>query len=166
MPEELDPKIDQLTDTSEEIAQLRQVVKKHKVYWMVQELVNTNEKGDKVKNGFVLALVGTNYEVSDEDKPSEIFGNLERIAEWLMPKENPEVRFQIKRHDSAFFYVPGDDRDPTRRNFVVSLRVLHRAGFHRPIDKYQIQAIKEVEKKLKTLGSPKQGWKGSSEEGT
>jgi hypothetical protein len=164
MPEELDQRTDQLMDSSKEISQLKQIVKKHKVYWIVQEMINTNDKGDKVKNGFVLALVGTRDKVSGKSKTSEIFNNLDRIAQWIMPKENPEVRFETQRHNSIFFYIPGDDRDEDRRNVVVFLLVWHREGFHRPIDKYQIEAVKEMEKKLKSIGSPKDRWKGSSEE--
>ncbi len=161
MPEEIEPKTDPLMDANKGIAQVKQIVKKHKVYWIVQELINVNETGDKVKNGFVLHLVGTRDEVSDEGKTSEIFRNLYRIAQWIMPKENPEVRFEIRQHDSVFFYLPGDDRDENRRDLVVSLRVLHHEGFHRPIDKYQIEAIKEMEQKLKNIGSPKERWKES-----
>ncbi|MGB7291069.1 MAG: hypothetical protein WBD99_02720 [Thermodesulfobacteriota bacterium] len=164
MPEELEPKTDQLMDAKKGIAQLKQIVKKHKVYWIVQELININEAGDKIKNGFVLHLVGTRDEVSDESKTSEIFKNLDRIAQWIMPKENPEVRFEIRQHDSVFFYLPGDDRDENRKNLVVSLRLLHHKGFHRPIDKYQIEAIKEMEKRLKNIGSPKDHWKTSFQE--
>ena len=164
MPEGLEPKIDQLIDSNKEISQLKQIVKKHKVYWIVQEMINTNEKGDKVKNGFVLALVGTRQKVSDKGKTSEIFDSLDRVAQWIMPKENPEVRFETKRHNSIFFYIPGDDRDEDRRNVVVSLWVLHREGFHRPIDKHQTEAVKEMEKRLKSIGSPKDRWKESSEE--
>ncbi len=161
MAEELDPKDDQLTDTNKEIAELKQIVKNHKVYWIVQEIINVNEKGDNVKNGFLLALAGTLREVSDESNTSELFANLERIARWIMPKENPQVRFEIKQLDSEFFYLPGDDRDLNRRNFVVSLHVLHHQGFNRPIDKYRIEAVKEMENKLKTIGSPKERWKES-----
>jgi hypothetical protein len=161
VPEELDTKDGRLTNANDEIAELKQIVKKHKVYWILQELVNINEKGDKTKNGFVLYLVGTHDEVSDESKTSEIFKNLDRIAQWIVPEETPEVRFEIREHDSVFFYLPGDDRDENRKNHVVSLRVLHREGFHRPIDKFQIEATKEMEKKLKSIGSPKDRWKQS-----
>ena len=161
MPEELEPKTKQLMDANQEIAELKQIVKKHKVYWIEQELINTNEKGDKVKNGFVLYLVGTRGEVSDEIKTSKIFKNLDRIAQWIMPKDSPEVRLEIRKIDNVFFYLPGDDRDEDRKNHVVSLRVLHREGFHRPIDKFQIEATKEMEKKLTNIGSPKDRWKQS-----
>jgi hypothetical protein len=81
-----------------------------------------------------------------------------------MPKENPEVRFEIREHDSVFFYLPGDDRDESRKNHVVSLRVLHHKGYHQPIDKFQIEATKEMENKLKNIGSPKERWKESLQE--
>ena len=162
MPEGSDPKDDRLMNDNQAIAELKQIVKKHKVYWILQELININEKGDKIKNAFVLYLVGTRGEVSREIKTSEILTNLDRIARWIMPDENPEVRFEIREIDSAFFYLPGDDRDEDRKNHVVSLRVLHREGFHRPIDKFQIEATKELEMRLKSIGSPKDRWKVSS----
>jgi hypothetical protein len=164
MQEELEPKSDQLMNASQEIAELKQIVKKHKVYWIVQDLININDTGDKVKNGFVFHLVGTCDAFSDEGKAAEIFKDLDRIARWIMPKENAEVRFEIREHDSVFFYLPGDDRDKDRKNHVVSLRVLHHEGFHRPIDKFQIEATKEMEKRLKSIGSPKDHWKQSSHE--
>lgn len=161
MPEESDSKNVQLSDAKQEIAELKQIVKKHKVYWILQEMININEKGDKTKNGFALYLVGTHDEISDEGKTSEIFKNLDRIARWILPEENAEVRIEIREVDSAFFYLPGDDRDEERKNYVVALRVQHREGFHRPIDKFQIEATKEMEKKLKDIGSPKDRWKES-----
>ncbi len=164
MPEELDSKDDRSTNPSDGTAELRQIVKKHKVYWILQELININDKGDKTKNGFALYLVGTHDEISDGGKTSEIFKNLDRIARWILPEENAEVRIEIREIESAFFYLPGDDRDEDRKNHVVSLRVLHREGFHRPIDKFQIEATKEMEKKLKRIGSPKDRWKQSFRE--
>ena len=164
MPEETEPKTDQLMDASQEIAQLKQIVKKHKVYWIVQDLINVNETGDKVKNGFAVHLVGTRDEFSDESEASEISKNLHRIATWIMPKENSNVRIEIRHHDSVFFYLPGDDRDETRKNLVVSLQVLHQKGFHRPIDQYQIESVKEMEKMLTSIGSPKDRWKQSLHE--
>ena len=164
MSEELGPKTEPLMDANQEIAHLKQIVKRHKVYWIEQEIININESGDKVKNGFVIHLVGTHDEVSDEGKTSEIFKNLDLIAQWIIPKENPEVRFEIREHDSVFFYLPGDDRDEERRNHVISVRVLHHKGFYRPNDKFQIEATKEMEKKLTNIGSPKDRWKQSVHE--
>ena len=164
MPEEIDAKDNRLTNAEDNIAGLKQIVKQHKVYWILQDLININEKGDKIKNGFVLYVVGTRGEVSDEIKTSDILNSLHRIARWIMPEENPQVRFEIHDIDSAFFYLPGDDREEGRKNHVVSLKVLHREGFHRPIDKVQIQATKEMEKKLKKIGSPKDRWKQSIHE--
>lgn len=161
MSEELGPKTEPFMDANQEIAELKQIVKRHKVYWIEQEIINMNESGDKVKNGFVIHLVGTHDEASDKDTASEIFKNLDRIAKWIIPKENPEVRFEIREHDSVFFYLPGDDRDEDRKNHVISVRVLHHKGFQRPIDKFQIEATKEMEKKLTNIGSPKDRWKQS-----
>lgn len=161
MSKELGSKTEQLMDANQEIAELKQIVKKHRVYWIEEEIIDIDESGNKVKNGFVIHLVGTHDEVSGEGKPSEIFKNLNRIAQWISPKENPEIRFEILEYDSVFFYLPGDDRDEDRKNHVMSVRVLHHKGFHRPTDKYQIEAIKEMEKKLTNIGSPKDRWKQS-----
>ena len=160
MSKELGSKTEQLMDANQEIAELKQIVKKHKVYWIEEEIIDIDERGNRVKNGFVIHLLGTH----DEGKPSEIFKNLDRIAQWIIPKENPEVRFESREYDSVFLYLPGDDRDEDRKNHAMSVQVLHHKGFHRPIDKFQIEATKEMEKKLTNIGSPKDRWKQSVHE--
>jgi len=140
---------------------MTEIVNDHKVFWIVMPIELPGGEGAPVRVGMSLALVGTDEEgsaASDEHSQQIVSDKLEELAEWLVPKNYPNVEFEIRRHDTETFYLP-DDLRTKRKNYVVGIRILHKEGFDQPVDEYQTQILKELESRLKELGCPKDHWK-------
>jgi hypothetical protein len=114
-----------------------------------------------VKIGMSLIMAGTGEDKTgarDEKAEMVVSDQLYNLAVWLTPEDNPNVRFEIRRHDDEVFYLP-DDLRTNRKNFFVGIRILHNQQFDMPIDEYQTQILKQFESKLKELSCPKNHWR-------
>lgn len=140
---------------------MAEIVKAHKVFWTVTPIELPGGEDAPVRIGMSLMLVGTDEEgapASEERSQQIVSDKLEELAEWLVPKDYPNVEFEIRRHDTETFYLPADIRTK-RRNYIVGIRIMHKEGFNLPIDESQMQILKEFESRLKELGCPKDHWK-------
>lgn len=143
-----------------EAGQMMRIVRDHKVFWTTVPIELAGGEG-VVRVGMSLALVGTDAEETipgDESEQHHVFDKLQELAEWLVPKDDQNVRFEIRRNDSITFFLP-DDLRTKRKNYVVGLRILHSEGFNMPMDEYQTRILKQLESKLKELGCPNDHWK-------
>ncbi|HLE24733.1 MAG TPA: hypothetical protein VI935_03675 [Thermodesulfobacteriota bacterium] len=153
-----------IISADEEISQLSRIIEEHKVFWITGPIELPDQKsGRRVQVALALVISGTYEETPHDTEIPNVFQKLKRIADWLIPKDNPNVRFEIKIHDSRSFYIPGD-KDTDRRNYALGIQIWHSEGFDRPVDKHQIEVLKEMEEKLKKIGSHKDHWKDSSKE--
>lgn len=137
------------------------IVKDHKVFWMTVPIEIPGEEGTPVHIGMSLILAGTDKNetiTGDEKAETDVSDKLYNLAEWLIPKDNPHVRFEIRRHDDEVFYDPNDLRT-NRKNYFVGIRILHNEQFDVPIDEFQTQTLKQFESKLKELSCPRNHWK-------
>lgn len=140
---------------------MTEIVSSYKVFWTVMPIDLPGGEGSPVRVGMSLALVGTDEEgtqASDERSQQIVSDKLEELAEWLVPTNYPNVEFEIRRHDTETFFLPGD-LSTKRKNYVVGIRILHKEGFDQPVDKFQTQILKELESRLKDLGCPRDHWK-------
>lgn len=141
--------------------EVRRIVRGHKVFWTTIPLELSEGKGEIMRVGMSLVLVGTDADeksiLKEKDGPS-IFDKLNKIAEWLMPEDAPNVRFEVRRNVHAVFYQP-DDLRTNRKNYALGIRILHRGKFDEPMDDYQKDVLNEFQKKLKEIGCPKDHWK-------
>jgi hypothetical protein len=150
--------------TNEEISQLSQIIDEHKVFWITGPIVLPDQNtGRRIQVALALVLSGTYEETPHDTEIPNVFEKLKRIADWLIPKDNPNVRFEFKMHDTRSFYIPGD-KDPDRKNYALGIQIWHSEGFNRPVDKHQVEVLKEMEEKLKKIGSHKDQWKDTSKE--
>ncbi len=143
---------------------MKRLVRDHKVFWTTLPIELPGDEGRPVKVGMAVALVGTDADnLVREDTSGEptVFDKLYELALWLTSGDEPDVRFEIRRHDNVVFYLP-DDLKTKRKDYVVVIRILHSDQFDRPLDKRQLQILSEFETKLKELGSPKEHWKEHS----
>lgn len=141
--------------------QMMRIVKDHKVFWTTVPIELAGGEGMPVRVGMSLALVGTDADetVSGDDGDKHVvFNKLQELAGWLVPKDDQNVRFEIRRNDSITFFQP-DDLRTKRKNYVVGIRILHSEGFNMPMDEYQTRILKQLESKLKELDCPKDHWK-------
>jgi hypothetical protein len=140
--------------------QMIRIVRDHKVFWTTMPIELAGGEG-VVRVGMSLALVGTDAEETvsgDDGEKHVVFNKLQELAGWLVPKDDQNVRFEIRRNDTITVYLP-DDPKMKRKNYVVGIRILHSEGFNTPMDEYQTQVLKQLESKLKELDCPKDHWK-------
>jgi hypothetical protein len=144
-----------------ETGRMMGIVRDHKVFWATLPIELAGGEGRPVKVGMSLALVGTDADdgvSGDEAEALSVYDKLYELARWLTSKEEPDIRYEIRRHDNVVFYLP-DDLKTKRKDYVVVIRILHGDQFNQPLDKRQLEVLNEFEKKLKDVGSPKEHWK-------
>jgi hypothetical protein len=147
--------------SDKDIDQLILIVKERKVLWMVIPIELVNSEGKRYQAGFALVLAGIAPEREEnlhDGSERNVFEDLRKIADWLVSKDNPNIHCEIEAFDNFFFYVPGDI-DPERRDYVVTISIWNKEGGNKPVDIHQREALKEMEEKLKQIGSPKERWK-------
>lgn len=147
--------------SDKDIDQLMIVVKEHKVYWTVIPIELTNSEGKVYKAGFALVLAGTVPERNDnlhDASVIKVFKDIRQIVNWLVPKDNPNIRCEVRTIDESFFYFPGNI-DNERKDYVEAILIWNKESGTRPVDIHQKKALKEMQEKLKQIGSPKEHWK-------
>ncbi len=165
LEKDLNQKDEHEINSDKDIVRLMLIVKERKVFWMVIPIELVNSERKKYEAGFALVLAGIAPEREKnlhDGSEGNVFKDLRKIANWLVPKDNPNIHCEIEEEVSSFYYVPGD-MDPERRNYVEAILIWNKEGRNRPVDIHQTKALKEMEEKLKQIGSPKERWKEQKE---
>jgi hypothetical protein len=135
------------------INQLKDLIQRHQVcyeVWPENLVVN----GQLVKVGFALELEGTHENPVNEVMPGcahcqEIFKDLQRIAEWIMPVEKRPTTYEIQPFDRAIRYSPKRKR---RSEVRLTIKIIHRQGYDQPVDECEELCLGEMRRKLAALG--------------
>ena len=144
------------TDT----ADLKRLVQQHKVCWEVWPEEMISREGHRMQIGFELDLLGTHDHPVDPPMPgceqcAEVYLDLRRIAEWILPKDEPESDYEIGAFDVSVHFPP--ERE-FREEITLPIRIIHRKGFDRPVDASEVRCLGEMERKLVALGASKGKW--------
>jgi hypothetical protein len=154
-------------DTSEGFCEeapdeLKDLVRKHQVCWMVwpENLVLDAAKAKKVQIGFALDLLGTHDHPSHNPFPGcdeclKVWRDLKHIARWILPKEIRPSLYEIGPFRPAISYSPQRDR---REDVTLTIKILHREGFDAPVDPCETRCLHEMQKKLVLLGARETRW--------
>ena len=139
---------------------LKRLVERHQVCWEVWPEETLNREGHRVQIGFELDLLGTHDHPVDPPTPGcdqcvEVYRDLRRIAQWILPGERRESDYEIGAFDSAIRFPP--ERE-FREEITLPIRIIHREGFDRPVDACEVQCLQEMEKRLRDLGASKGKW--------
>lgn len=133
------------------IQQLRQIVEKHTVRYVVAAHYEMND-GKRVMVGFDLELHGTHDHGTTRLSPgchlcSETYGDLHRIADTILPEEQRASEYEIPPFDASLYASP-------RGTFevVLPIRIEHRHNFFDPVDGCEERCLKEMQGKLAELG--------------
>ncbi len=137
----------------ETIIQLRELVRRHQVCYEVWP-ENLVSNGQIVKVGFALELEGTHEHPDSEVLPGcrhcqEVFNDLRRIAEWIMPAEGRPTTYEVQPFDRAIRYSPKRKRHP---EISLIIKIIHRQGFNQPVDECEQMCLREMRQKLVELG--------------
>ena len=150
-----------MKQTFDEFEKIKELVLQHKVCWEVWPEYHINQNGEKVQIGFELDLIGTHYHPTQSPLPgcvecAKVYEDLKRIAQWIMPKEERDSRYEIRSFDVSIHQAP---LRKFRKDITLAIKILHREGFDRPKDACEVECLKEMEKKLKDFGACQGYWR-------
>lgn len=136
------------TDITKE---LKEIIVKHTVRYHVWPHYEFHA-GKRVMVGFDLELYGTHDHGKTKLSPGchlcrETFADLERIAQWILPKGERPSRYDIPPFDPSLHSSP-------KGNFevVLPIRIEHRENVFDPIDSCEERCLKEMLGRLAELG--------------
>lgn len=124
-------------------------------------------EGRKIQIGFELQLCGVNSHIaegggSDHPVPGcshclRTYCELREIADWILPKEVRPSRYEIQAFDRAMHIAP--HKRKSRNEVVVTIHIMHRHDFNRPVDDCEDRCLKEMRGKLAQLGVHEGIWR-------
>ena len=156
--DEISDKPEPEQDTVEE---LKGLVRLHQVCWEVfpEQIPVIEDRPRQV--GFDLLIYGTHdpgeHPVPGCEKCKGIFKDLRKIAQWILPKDERPSRYEIEIFDSAIHYAPARGNRP---DVTLTIKIVHRSEFDRPIDECEVVCLNEMKAKLSELGAHEKQWKG------
>ena len=147
-------------ETTPTLEELRMFVQDHRVCWEVlPEKIPVKEEAP-LKVGFDLLLYGTHEEREHPtpgcEKCKQIYQDLRKIANWIIPKEERPSRYEISIYESAIRYnrIRGN-----RPDVELTIRILHRSAYDQPVDECEVLCLNEMKAKLLELGAQEKRWK-------
>jgi len=149
-------------ETTQTLEELRMLVQDHRVCWEVlPEKIPVKDEAP-LKIGFDLMLYGTHEEGEHPtpgcEKCKQIYRDLRKIANWVLPKEERPSRYEISIYDSAIRY---NRMRGSRPDVGLTIKILHRSEYDRPVDECEIACLNEMKTKLSSLGAQERYWKSS-----
>jgi hypothetical protein len=125
--------------------------------WNEFEMVN----GIRTHTGYCLRLCGINERIGDERAAGghhvpgcafcrRTYGDLRRIAKWILPKDARKSEYKIEPFDYAFHIAP--PARGFREEIVVTIQIPRRYNPRLPADECENQYLKEMCGRLKDLG--------------
>ena len=143
--------------------ELRGLIGQHRVCWEVLPEQTPVEGQKPLQVGFALMLYGAHAPAAHPspgcDTCKQIYRDLGKIAQWIMPKEERQSRYEISMYDSAIGYSPVRGNRP---DVTVVIKILHRTAFDRPIDECEILCLNEMKATLSDLGAQEKRWRERS----
>ena len=148
---------DRITKRLGEIVQQHQVCYEVWPEWYMKD-------GRKIQIGFELELCGINHADSNEDQHPvpgcpiclRTYSELCEIANWVLPVEERPSRYEIQAFDHSL-HVASAKRF-RRLEVVVTIVIMHRNDFNRPIDECESRCLKEMRQRLSLLGIREDVW--------
>lgn len=136
----------------QETSELVDIARAHHVHFDVEPEVVVRPR-ERVKVGFEVRLWAVHARGARAlpgcAKCRELAADLLRIAEWAAPTGELTTRIEIEPFHAALYestVVPGADE------VAIAIRLIHRDGYDRPIDACEERCLKEIRRRLRTLG--------------
>jgi len=133
---------------------LRELVQRFQVCWKASpELAYVG--GEKRQIGYQLELAGTHEPGVEHPEPGcehcqHVFAALRAIAEWILPRQTRDSRYDIGPYDQAIRYSPAYRNRP---DITLIVQIVHRRGFEQPVEECQSRCLEEMEQRLTGLGA-------------
>jgi hypothetical protein len=87
-----------------------------------------------------------------------LHGKLRAIALAALPKEHRPTKYEIEPFDASFHLRPQSYWTP---EVQLTLRIVHREGYLRPVDECEERCAKEIQQALRALGVQPKTWSDS-----
>lgn len=144
-----------------DVSALRELVRRHKIYWLTSPESLKNKAGKVVKVGFQVHVWGTHYHPKKPPTAGcsecvKVYRDLRALARSVLPTDRRDSYYWISYFDRALSHP-----QPGRKDVEIRIKVLHRHGFDQPIDECQRRCLREIEQSLERLGAQKGRWKES-----
>ncbi len=142
-----------------DLNQLKEFVQRHKVCWKVWPEY-TYVRSEKRQIGYEIELAGTHEPGVTHPEPGcehcqHVFTALRQIAEHILPREERPSMYEIGPFDQAIRYSPEHRNRP---DVMLTVKILHRHGYERPLDECEDLCLKEMEGRLQDLGACRLQW--------
>ena len=148
------------------VERLKEIARTHRTCYEVWPEWSTKD-GRKIQIGFELQLCGVNEHVFENGGQRHpvpgcphcfhTYSELRRIAEWVLPLEERPSRYEIQGFDHALHMAPS--KRQRRSEVVVTIVIMHRRDFNRPVDDCESRCLKEMRERLKELGIHEDIWR-------
>ena len=154
-----DEKSSQPSTEQETVEELKGLVRSHQVCWEVfpEQIPVVEDRPRSI--GFNLVMYGTHepedHPVPGCEKCQGIYRDLRKIAQWILPKDERPSRYEIEIFDSAIRYAPARGNRP---DVQLTIQIMHRSEFDRPIDECEVLCLNEMKTKLRKSGSQQGRW--------
>ena len=141
---------------------LHELVKRFQVCWQVwPEYAMVGR--EKRQIGFTLDLYGTHEPGTGHVGPGchhchRVFAALRVIADWILPRD--ERPNETESCNPSISYSPARGSRP---DVTLTIRVLHREGFERPVDACEVRCLEEMKQRLREVGACEHGWSNRRE---
>ena len=142
--------------------ELRELIRRHKVYWEVRPEPVLNERDRVVKTGFQLGLRGT-FEnpghplVAGDPEYREVYRDLRQIAEGVLPSDDAEPNWRFGVYENAIDYTPSSGR----MDIEVLIKIVSDDSRDH-VDEGELRTLAEMKQKLRDLGAPRGRWRHSA----
>lgn len=145
---------------------LREIARSHQVCYEVWPERSVSE-GRAIRIGFELQLCGANthsraggpnHPVPGCEHCVRTYGELRQIAEWILPTEERPSRYEIGAFDHSLHIAP--KKRKSRSEVVLTIHIMHRHDFNRPVDDCEDRCLKEMQQRLRELGIVEGMWRG------
>jgi hypothetical protein len=148
-----------MVTTDNTVESFKDLVSRHQVCWDVWPEYGIDAAGNRIQTGFELSLAGIHYRPEHPPAPGcseceKVYAVLKRIAEWILPKEERESRYEV-RIEPSFSYSP---KRKFREEVLLGIKIRHREGFSRPTDACEVKCLNEMQAKLAEIGAPQGRW--------
>jgi len=117
--------------------------------------------------GYELVLSGLHARGSHPPRPGchlckDVYKDLRRIAQWILPNEHRPSFYEIEPHRPA---IRATRKRKLREEVTLSIRILHRDHYQDPIDDCEARCLVEMEGRLKQIRACRGEWQPQATRG-
>lgn len=105
--------------------------------------------------GYEVQLLGTHAHGSTRLTPGcevcgRTFRDLRVIAEWVLPRDERDSRYEIQPFDGGLHMATGEGLKP---EVALSVMIEHKLGFDAPLDDCESRCLRDIEARLNEVGA-------------